>query len=64
MRSLEIGDRVEVITPESDKGVKGVVVAINGNKCYVKVTQAGHSHNTVKLIGSHVPYKIHNLRII
>jgi hypothetical protein len=49
-------DRVEVLRPEEEKGMKGVVVAVNDAECIVKITQAGPSHSTTKLIGEKLPY--------
>lgn len=49
-------DRVEVIAPEHQKGMQGIVLEVSERWCIVRITRAGLGHNTIKLIGEEITY--------
>lgn len=59
---LKIGDRVEILSPEEEKGMQGRIIAANDAECIVRITKAGVGHNTTKLIGKNLPYFYDDLR--
>lgn len=49
-------DRVEVVSPPHERGMKGIVLEVSTKYCIVRITQAGNGHNTTKLIGEEITY--------
>lgn len=59
---LKKHDRVEVVLPQEHRGMKGVILETGNKHCIVRITQAGQSHHTTKLIGEEITYEYNELK--
>lgn len=61
---FETGDRVEVVTPKNQSGMRGIVVSSTRFGCVVRIKSAGHSDLTKALVGKELPYVHKDLKAI